>query len=171
MSQICLPRAPISKNFFEFSPSQHVLSRGTDRWVSLFTIECSQPEPGLFLSRPFRLLTNNTVCGIVWSGCWWVRFRPRYFNWRQRFINGILWYNHISLCTNSTRNHVGIISNIFIFGRAERIQRLTRNCQLLTDRREPVCRYFILYGMLFSFLCQKKFLIKTILLTKYTGIL
>ena len=31
--------------------------------------------------------------------------------------------------------------------------------------------YFISYGMLFSFLCQKKFLIKTISLTKYTGIL
>ena len=47
-----------------------LIACGTDRWVSLFTYKCSQPEPDLFLSRPFCFLANNTVCGVVRSGYW-----------------------------------------------------------------------------------------------------
>ncbi len=36
--------------------------------MSLFTVECSQPEPDLLISFLYLLLANNAVCGVVGLG-------------------------------------------------------------------------------------------------------
>ena len=67
-----VPGGPISVYFWRHAPRsiffKHGLPCGTDRWVSLFPFECSRHVPDLFLSWPFCLLANNTVCGVVGLG-------------------------------------------------------------------------------------------------------
>jgi len=70
-----------------------------------------------------------------------------------------IWLYQVPLCTNRTRNHVQNYFEFQLFGRAYRTQRLKHIESQLLLLLTPVC-YFISFGMLFSFVCQKKFLIK-----------
>ena len=90
-----------SKEFF----FKHVLSCGTDRWVSFLCLNVLDMYPTFQISFLYRLLTNNTVRGAVG---WFIDRSGRCQN-ISTYRCPYFWSSHSTLqglCRISTRNTV-----------------------------------------------------------------